>query len=126
MHESVKQKLASKHRQRRRERKGSAAAHISIEMRVGPGLYNEVTFGEVTARVPAPSADAVRRNVQASSAALKGLVDAFTNPSRTRLGKTKDVPFFHADPDQPGRLIRKLNGRRERGFLRNGVFEVTE
>lgn len=126
MRESVKERIAAKQRQRRRDRRRDRAAQYSIEMRIGSHPHQEITFGDVRVVAPTPSAETVRRNLEASSAALRGLVEALTNPGRTRLGRTKDVPFFHSDPEKPGRLIRKLNGKTDRGFIRNGVFEVAD
>ena len=36
------------------------------------------------------------------------------------------VPLFSIDPDHPGCVVRRLDGKVERGVLENGEFKVVE
>ncbi|CAN5652841.1 hypothetical protein BH10PSE5_BH10PSE5_21760 [soil metagenome] len=66
----------------------------------------------------------VRTAVAKSTAALGRLGKKIAKPG-VRLYVARDVPLFSADPDHPDRVIRKLNGRTDRGVLEDGVFKVT-
>ena len=36
----------------------------------------------------------------------------------------KDVPLYHADPEQPSLIVRILNGKKRRGKLVDGKFKA--
>ncbi|MHA4866499.1 hypothetical protein ACXZ1M_02205 [Duganella sp. PWIR1] len=84
----------------------------------GPSLKT-VKFGSVTA--PAPSEAEVERNILAGQKALGRALRRMLRPG-IDLPQPPDIPFFHADPDIPGRIIRKLNGVTESGTIVNGKF----
>lgn len=65
----------------------------------------------------------VKRSVARSSDMLERLGKKIAKPG-VRLYASKGVPLFSADPDQPGRVVRKLGGKTERGVLENGVFKA--
>ena len=46
---------------------------------------------------------------------------AQTTP-RIKLDVRRNVPLFFADPDTPGIIIRKLNGKTQRGTMRGDRF----
>jgi hypothetical protein len=93
----------------------------------GNGAWHTVTFGDVTITAPRPSDEEIRRNVDASTAALERALPAFLRPG-IRIYPKKDVPLFWADEDNPGDgFIRKLNGKIERGVLdENGQFKAID
>lgn len=81
-------------------------------------------FGSVTVTGPSPSKAMVRHNVKASTQALER-VTARLAKAGVRLRAKKDVPFYSLDSDNPDVMIRKLNGKIERGSFVNGVFKAS-
>lgn len=63
------------------------------------------------------------RNVDLGQLAMKKLKTRLTKPG-VKVNHAKSAPLFRADPTQPGRLIRVLNGKEERGAFVDGVFKV--
>ena len=103
-------------------------AHTDIVARPGGGgETHTVRFGDVTVTGPRPSEDEVRRNAEASTAALKRALPFFLRPG-VRIYPKKDVPLFWADEENPtDGFIRKLNGKIERGVVdEDGNFKVTD
>ena len=92
---------------------------------LGRRRRSTVRFADVIVTAARPTEEAVARNVDASSAALARGLRRLTRAG-VRLYAKKDVPLYWADPDQPGRFIRKLNGKVERGILEDGAFKVTD
>lgn len=84
-----------------------------------------VTFGSTTVTTRKPARAEVERGVEASTEALRRAGDRLARPG-IRLPARKDIPLFQADPDRPGTFLRTLNGRTERGILRNGRFTPTD
>jgi hypothetical protein len=108
------------------------AARASMEIVVksdpkGSGAWHTVTFGDVTVTGPRPSDEEIRRNVEASTEALRRALPAFLRPG-IRIYPKKDVPLFWADEDNPkDGVIRKLNGKIERGVVdEDGNFKVID
>jgi hypothetical protein len=91
------------------------------------GAWHTVTFGDVTITAQRPSDEEIQRNVDASTAALKRALPAFLRPG-FRIYPKKDVPLFWADEDNPvDGVIRKLNGKIERGVLdEDGNFKAID
>jgi len=85
-----------------------------------------IMCGSVTIKgVGLPSVVEVQRNVVAGQMALSRAKNAFLKPGiRIRAGK--NVPLFSVDPGNPSVLVRLLNGKRERGVVKNGAFEVCQ
>jgi hypothetical protein len=71
------------------------------------------------------SAAEVKQSVAKSTDMLARLGEKIARPG-VRLQTARGVPLFSADPDRPDRLVRKLNGKTERGILENGVFKVVD
>lgn len=98
----------------------SARTTMDIAVRPDPksnGAWHTVRFGDVTVTGPRPSDEEIRRNVEASTAALRRALPAFLRPG-VRIYPKKDVPLFWADEDNlPEGVIRKLNGKIERGVI---------
>ncbi|RZT09793.1 hypothetical protein SAMN05216319_1764 [Duganella sp. CF402] len=86
----------------------------------GPSLRT-VKFGSVTVTAPAPSEAEVERNVLEGQKALGRALRRMLKPG-VDIPQPPDIPFFHADPDIPGRIIRKLNGVTESGTIVRGKF----
>jgi len=78
----------------------------------------------VTVEAARPSSAEVKRNVLAGQKALLRAKDAFLAPG-VNIHAEKDVPLFSVDPANPTIVVRKLNGKKERGVLKNGVFEAS-
>jgi|GEM_PF-5915528 len=82
-----------------------------------------VKFGSVTIVVSPPTQIEVKRNIKAGQAALLRAKKSFLTPG-VKLSISRGVPLFSVDSDNPSLLVRKLNGKNDRGILRNGQFEV--
>ena len=93
-----------------------------VVKRTVKGGFVKVSIGDVTVVVNKPSKEQVRRNVQTGVRGLERL--AATTKKGIALRPRKGVPFYAADPDQPGVYIRKLDGKIERGVLKDGAFKV--
>ena len=85
--------------------------------------HGRVKFGAVSVLAPKPTTTELRSNVDFSTEALRRAKDSLTQPG-VRIREKRDVPLFHVDEGNPGRFVRKLNGKIERGVLENGVFKV--
>jgi hypothetical protein len=80
-------------------------------------------FGSVTVTAPPPSKAMVQHSVKASTQALDRVTERLAKAG-VRLPAKKDVPFYSLDSDNPDVMIRKLNGKIERGSLVDGVFKA--
>jgi hypothetical protein len=89
------------------------------------GAARKVKFGDVVVTARLPTKDQVRHNVALSTEALQRIKSKISRPG-VRIHEKKNVPLFFADPEHPGMFIRKLNGKRDKGVLENGLFKITE
>jgi len=80
-------------------------------------------FGSVTVTAPAPSKAMVQHNVKVSTQALERVTGRLAKAG-VRLPIKKNVPLHSLDSDNPDVMIRKLNGKVERGNLVDGVFKA--
>jgi hypothetical protein len=85
----------------------------------------KVRFGSVTVTAPAPSSALVRHNITLSTQALERVAKRLARPG-INLRPKKNVPLYSLDSDNPDVMIRKLNGKTERGAFIDGVFTVTD
>ncbi len=85
--------------------------------------FVRIKIGGVFVSSQKASREELKRGVQQSNTALERLSATLTKPG-VKLPKRRNVPLYSADPDHPGLLIRKLNGKTERGVLEGGVFKV--
>ena len=92
--------------------------------RAGSGVV-KVAVGGLEVIAPEPDARVVEANLTKSRTAMKGLAAALAKPG-IRIYPRKGVPLYSADPEDPDVLIRKLDGRVERGAFVNGAFEVRD
>ncbi|MDO9436319.1 hypothetical protein [Hydrogenophaga sp.] len=85
--------------------------------------FSTVTFGAVSVNAPSPKAVEMRHNVAFGQEAL-----ARAAPKIAKAGVTvksaATVPLFRADPQDPSRLIREVNGKTATGRFVNGKFKV--
>jgi hypothetical protein len=84
-----------------------------------------VKVGDMIVSGDKASAAEVKTAVARSSEALNRLSRVIVEPG-VRLSKRKDVPLFSIDPNNPGRVLRELNGRVDRGILENGAFKILD
>lgn len=80
-------------------------------------------FGSVTVTAPAPTKAMVQHNVKVSTHALERVTVRLAKAG-VRLHARKDVPLYSLDSDDPDVMIRKLNGKVERGNFVDGVFNA--
>ena len=85
-----------------------------------------VKFGTVTIEsVTLPDAAVVRSNIQLGNTAFERVAATIVQPG-LHLDDKADVPMYSADPDDPSRLVRRMNDKRERGHLRSGKFVIAK
>jgi hypothetical protein len=94
-----------------------------VKITLTKGKRTSIRFGAVTISAKKLDAKDVKTNVMAGQAALERVAKKLSRPGVT-LRVKKDVPLFFADENQPDILVRRLNGRVERGTFKNGQFEV--
>lgn len=82
-----------------------------------------VTFGEVSVLVTQPSEAAVQKGVRASAKVIRDLGKRLLTPG-VEIKRARDIPVFTADPQNPNRVIRQLNGKSEVGHFVRGEFRV--
>jgi hypothetical protein len=80
-------------------------------------------FGSVSLKVATASAEQRQRNVGLGQAALKKFKSKIVKPG-VKLRAQKGVPLFFADPTNPRRIVRVLDGKREVGAFENGTFKA--
>lgn len=84
-----------------------------------------VKFGSVTITSQKPDAAVISRSVTLGAEAFTRALSKMSSPGVT-LETKPDVPTFRADPTDPKTLIRRLNGKEQRGYIRHGEFIVSE
>jgi hypothetical protein len=82
-----------------------------------------VTFGEVSVLVTQPTDEAVQKGVKASAKVIRDLGKRLLTPG-VEIKRARGVPVFTADPKNPDRVIRRLNGKSEVGHFVRGEFRV--
>jgi hypothetical protein len=105
-----------------KKRVRGAKGQILVNADAGKRAHS-VTFGSVTIRSARPEKQTIAANVASGHSALERVRDTITSAG-IRLVAKKDVPFYHADPDQPERIIRRLGGRVEHGTFVDGEFKA--
>ena len=83
-----------------------------VNKRIAP-RKKKVTFGSVTVLVDVPTKAEVQKNIKDGQEALARLLKRIQTPG-VKLEFKKGVPNYYADPENPSRLIRILNGKKER------------
>lgn len=82
-----------------------------------------VKFGAVTVATAQFDQKIAQYNVEKGQRALARAAKKLAQPG-VSIRAAKDVPLYSVDETQPNRLIRKLNGKVERGVLENGRFKA--
>lgn len=90
-----------------------------------PVVFENVRYGTVTMKIQRPSATTVASNVAAGHKALERARTKILKPGVT-ITVHKGVPLYSADPDYPGTLIRKLDGKVQRGRFVDGKFRAAK
>lgn len=91
--------------------------------RVQPAGKLTVTFGEVSVHVAQPTQEAVQKSVKASVKVIRELGKRLLTPG-VEIKQANDIPVFTADPQNPARVIRQLNGKSEVGHFVRGKFKA--
>jgi hypothetical protein len=85
----------------------------------------KVAFGTAIVKGARPSRVTVEENIKLSNSAMEQVVKwAFKPGVRTRRGK--GVPYYSASSDEDGVIIRRIDGKIERGRFVNGTFRAFE
>jgi hypothetical protein len=87
------------------------------------GSSSTVRFGSVVVKSIGPKAPELRRNVSSGQTALARAATKIIKAG-VSLPKESTVPLYHADPKEPGRLVRELNGKMSVGVFVEGKFKV--
>jgi|GEM_PF-2543774 len=87
------------------------------------GVSAKVTVGSVTVSVSQPTQEMIKRNLAASEVALSRAMKEIIKPG-IKLNPAKGVPLYQADPDNPNLIIRKLDGKLEKGRFVAGKFKA--
>lgn len=85
--------------------------------------YSTVTFGAVSVNAVSPKVGEMRRNVTTGQQALARAVTKLVKPG-VAVKTANSIPLFRADPQDPSRLIREVNGKVATGRFVNGKFKV--
>jgi len=98
---------------------------VSIEYGLAKTASSEkVRFGSIVVHVFRPGKTEIKSNVESSTEALMRSKAKLTKSDVTIRAK-KDVPLYHVDENDAQQVIRKLNGKIERGVFENGVFKAS-
>ncbi|MBY0467581.1 MAG: hypothetical protein K2Q07_01235 [Burkholderiaceae bacterium] len=103
-------------------RSASTGRMVLNTVKVG-AAYSTVTFGTVSVNAVSPKVGEIRRNVTIGQAALARAVPRLVKPG-VAVKTAGSVPLFRADPQDPSRLIREVNGKAVTGKFVNGKFKV--
>ena len=63
-------------------------------------------------------------NLELSHQAMEKVEASLRKPGVKLRGLGKSTPLFRADPADPARLVRTVDGKEERGVFVDGVFQV--
>lgn len=85
---------------------------------------SEVRFGSVVVNAASPKQVELRRNVNTGQAALARATTKIVKAG-VSLPAGRSVPLYRADPQDPARLIRQLNGKTSIGVFVGGKFKVS-
>lgn len=100
-----------------------ATGKIVVNVAKAGSEFSTVTFGAVSVNAVSPKAGEMRRNVTSGQAALARAVSKLVRPG-VNVKSVAAVPLFRADPQDPSRLIREVNGKVATGKFVNGKFKV--
>jgi hypothetical protein len=87
------------------------------------GKSMTLTYGSASMRTTKEVVQQRAANIVRGQEALKMAKKKVVKPG-VNLRTRKDVPLFFADPSNPKRVIRQLNGKRESGVFEGGTFKA--
>lgn len=85
---------------------------------------SKVRFGSAVVSAASPKRVELRRNVSTGQNALARAASKIIKAG-VSLPAKGSVPLYRADPQDPARLIRELNGRISTGVFVGGKFKVS-
>jgi hypothetical protein len=89
-----------------------------------PRKSGKVRFGDVTVPAANLTAEQIEKNIAEGQAAMRRLAERIVRPG-VSIRRRKGVPYYHVDADDPGVIIRTLDGVVERGVFADGAFKKT-
>jgi hypothetical protein len=104
-------------------KRATAAGEIVVNTATLGSEFSTVTFGAVSVNAVTPKVRELRRNVTSGQAALARAAPKLGKPG-VAVKSLAAVPLFRADPQDPSRLIREINGKTATGKFVNGKFKV--
>jgi len=82
-----------------------------------PPQRKTITYGSITIVCDPPDEEQIKKNIAESQRVLERAIEwAFTHKPGVDIEFKKDVPYYHADPDNLSLVIRTLNGKQEKGY----------
>ena len=102
------------------------AGNVTIRVTGSGKIHTRtLTYGTVSAKVAKADGKAVGKSVEIGKVLLRKAGNELMKPG-VKLSSKRGVPLYHSDPDKPGLLVRRIDGRTERGVFKGGEFQVTE
>ena len=99
---------------------GAAAAKPRKGTRRPP--FEVFVFGSFKMKAPVRD-DEWKANIKLGQQAMMEVQATLAKPG-VKLRVRKGVPLYRADPERPGRLIRRVGDKEDRGIIENGVFKI--
>lgn len=87
-----------------------------------PREYITTRCGSATVTMPKPSEEEIQRNIAQSAGMLEGLLMRLLTPG-VEIPERDDVPTFFVSSANRWRVFRKLHGKCEAGYFRDGKFQ---
>ena len=100
-----------------------AAGKIVVNTFKVGSAFSTVNFGGVSVNATSPKVGELRRNITIGQAALARVAPKLAKPG-VAFKTVGSIPLFRADPQDPSRLIREVNGKLSTGKFVNGKFKV--
>ena len=85
----------------------------------------KVKFGGVTVAAERPGKTVAIANVKRGQSVLESVAERIETPG-VYVPSRKNVPLFHLEDDNPGQVVRLLNGKTDRGFFYDGEFKIAQ
>ncbi|MGV3552277.1 hypothetical protein [Rhizobium sp.] len=104
-----------------KSRRGSVVIDTTKRGKARSDMPNKVTFGSVTVLADPVADEELARNIEIGRARISAGMTRLSKPGFV-LRKSKNVPYYRADPNDPNVIIRELNGDTSRGRLVDGEF----
>lgn len=108
----------------RKQRRPSAAVRIvAIPDGQTQGKARRVRFGAVEIKAASLKPAQIEQNIAQGREALARAAGSLKKAG-VKLRRAKGVAFYAMDPEHPDRIVRTIDGVRERGVFENGRFQV--